>query len=149
MSALDGPLLGIDHGLVRIGLAISDACGVVARELAIIRRKSKREDFAAINRIIREAHVRAVVVGIPLDVERAEQGLYSQADRVRRWVEQLREEVDLPIVLWDETLTSVDAAALARQKKRHPDEPIDDLAARIMLQSYLDAVRDHLADPPK
>ena len=148
MNAIDGPLLGIDHGLVRIGLAISDARGLVARELMILTRKSKREDFDRINHVAIEHHVRALVVGIPLDVERAEQGLYSQADRVQRWVESLRETTSLPIVLWDETLSSSDAKTLARQKRRRVGEPIDDLAARIMLQSYLDAVHDHLAEPP-
>jgi putative Holliday junction resolvase len=148
VSPLVGPFLGIDHGLVRIGLAISDTRGLAARELMIMSRKSKREDFDRINQIADEHRVRALVVGIPLDVERAEQGLYSQADRVRRWVESLRETTSLPIVLWDETMSSIDAQALARQKRRRVGEPIDDLAARIMLQSYLDAVRDQLAEPP-
>jgi RNase H-fold protein (predicted Holliday junction resolvase) len=56
--------------------------------------------------------------------------------------------VPLPIVLWDEQLTSVDAVEIARRQRRKREAPIDDLAARVMLQSYLDALRDGLAAPP-
>lgn len=143
-----GRLMGIDHGLKRIGIAVSDSSGLVARELAIIHRKSKAEDFAILRQHIERQGVVALVVGCPIDVERTEQGLFSQADKVRNWVEHLRSAVSLPIILWDETMTSIDAAALARQIGRTPGAPIDDLAARLLLQSYLDAVRDGLAEFP-
>jgi len=51
------------------------------------------------------------------------------------------------MMFWDEQLTSVDALEIAKAKKRKTSDPIDDLAARVMLQSYLDAVRDQLAPP--
>lgn len=142
---MSGRLLGIDHGLKRIGLAVSDASGLVARELTIIKRKSKAEDFVRINRIAVEQRVVAFVVGIPHNDD--ESGVYSQADTVRRWVAHLAAATKLPILLWDEQLSSVDAQELARQKRRKPGEPIDDLAARVILQSYLNAVRDDLAAP--
>jgi putative Holliday junction resolvase len=142
-----GRLLGIDHGLARIGLAVSDATGTIARELGIVRRTSKAEDFAQINRVIREQQVVALVVGLPANYEAAP-GTFTQADKVRNWVDHLTQATPLPIVLWDEQLTSVDAEALARQKRRKPGAPIDDLAARLMLQSYLDALRDGLAALP-
>jgi len=147
-SRVPGRLLGIDHGLVRLGLAVSDETGLIARELAIIRRASKREDFDKINRITAEQRVVALIVGIPTDYERAAQGLYSQADRVRTWVEALREATTLPIMLWDETMSSHEAQDLARQQRRKRGAPIDDLAARVILQSYLDALRDGLAQLP-
>jgi putative holliday junction resolvase len=140
-------VLGIDHGSRRIGLAVSDASGLVARELAIIRRKSKAEDFARIRQIVHDEHIEAIVVGIPTNYE-ARAGQHSQAETVRKWVEQLAEHIDLPLVLWDEQLSSADARELSRSKRRKPSDPIDDLAARVILQSYLDAVRDGLADPP-
>lgn len=141
-----GKLLGIDHGIARIGLALSDATGLVARELAIIKRKSKREDFEKINRYISEQAVVGIIVGLPTNIG-ANPDAPSQADTVRRWVEHLREAVTQPILLWDEQLSSVDALELAKQKKRKRGEPIDDLAARVILQSYLDALRDGLAPP--
>lgn len=142
-----GRLLGIDHGLARIGLAVSDPTGNIARELSIIKRTSKQSDFAKINRAADEQHVVALVVGLPANLD-AEPGAFTQADKVRNWVGYLRETTTLPIVLWDEQLTSVDATELARQRRRKPSDPIDDLAARLMLQSYLDALRDGLAQPP-
>jgi putative Holliday junction resolvase len=142
-----GKLMGIDHGLKRIGLAVCDESRLIARELTIINRKSKAEDFARINHIATEQRVVAFVVGIPTNYEGAP-GIYSQADKVKTWVGHLAETTTLPIVLWDEQLTSEDAKELARQKRRKPDAPIDDLAARIILQSYIDALRDGLAEAP-
>lgn len=142
-----GRLLGIDHGLKRIGVAVSDESGLVARELTIIHRKSKKEDFIKLNHIAQEQRVIAIVVGIPSDVD-APPDTYTQADRVRKWVANYSETTDLPIVLWDEHLSSVDALELARRHRRKSESPIDDLAARLILQSYLDALHDGLATPP-
>lgn len=147
-SRIQGRLLGIDHGLRRIGIAVSDSSGLLARELDIIHRKSKPNDFAKINQHAQRQGAIALIVGCPIDIERAQQGLFSQADKVHNWVEHLRGAVPLPIILWDETMTSVDAKDLARQIGRKPEAPIDDLAARLMLQSYLDAIRDGLAEFP-
>lgn len=145
---ITGRLLGIDHGLARIGIAVSDAAGLLARELTIIERKSKREDFAKLTQIAEEQQVVALIVGLPSDYDDSPDVEYTQADKVRTWVARLRETTTLPIVLWDEQLTTVDAQELARQHKRPARAHVDDLAARVMLQSYLDAVRDGLADPP-
>lgn len=140
-------LIGIDHGLARIGIAVSDRAGVTARELAIIERTSKREDFARLNALAAEQEAGAFVVGMPTDYE-APEGAYTQADKVRTWVEHFRQATTLPILLWDEQLTTVDAHELARRLKRPTRARVDDLAARIMLQSYLDAVHDGLTEPP-
>lgn len=141
-----GRLLSIDHGIVRIGLAVSDSMGVTARELRVIQRKSKAEDFALINQIAEEEGVVAIVVGMPNNT--TTEGIYSQADTVRLWIERLRETTKLPIVEWDEQLSSEDAKALAKQQRRKANEAIDDLAARVILQSYLDALNDGLATLP-
>lgn len=144
---IHGRLLGIDHGLKRIGLAVSDPSGLVARELGVIHRRSRQEDFAEINRIAAENEVVGIIVGLPLN-HMAEPGQYTQADTVRLWVERFRETHVLPVVLWDESLTSEDAREVAIRQKRGVRDPIDDLAARLILQSYLNAVRDGLAAPP-
>jgi RNase H-fold protein (predicted Holliday junction resolvase) len=67
---------------------------------------------------------------------------------VKLWAERYAATTSLPIIFWDEQLTSHDALELARQKKRKRTEPIDDLAARVILQTYLDALRDGLAQSP-
>lgn len=141
-----GRLLGIDHGLARIGLAVSDAMGITARELRVIQRKSKAEDFALINKIAQEEGVVAIVVGMPNNT--TTEGIYSQADTVKLWIERLRETTELLIIEWDEQLSSADAKILAKQQRRKPTEAIDDLAARVILQSYLDALNDGLATLP-
>lgn len=147
MNPPKGKLLGIDHGLKRIGVAVSDASWLVARELAVINRKSKAEDFARLNQIAVEQQVVALVIGLPSNLDLPE-GVHSQADTVRLWVERFAQTTTLPMVLWDEQMTSVDAQELSRQKRRKVTDPIDDLAARVILQSYLDALHDGLAEPP-
>lgn len=140
-------LLGVDHGLKRIGLAVSDPSGLVARELAVIHRTTNREDFDRINRIAQEQQAAAIVVGLP-DNDYRQPGEPTQADTVRRWAERFAAAASLPVILWDEQLTTVDAQEIAGRRKRSRREPIDDLAARVMLQSYLDALRDGLAALP-
>lgn len=143
----NGRLLGIDHGIKRIGIAVSDISGLVARELTVLNRKTNREDFERIIRIAAEHKVVGIVVGLPINSD-AEAGEYTQADTVRRWVERFAETTRLPITLWDEQLTSADARELSIRQGRNRREAIDDLAARVILQSYLDALRDGLATPP-
>lgn len=147
MSVTKGKILAIDHGLKRIGVAISDSTGLTARELAVIRRTSKQEDFDKLHAIIATHQPTAIVIGLPANLDLPD-GVHSQADTVRLWTERFRETTSLSIVFWDEQMSSVDALELARQKRRRTAEPIDDLAARVILQSYLDAVRDGLAEWP-
>jgi len=141
-----GKLLGIDHGLARIGVAVSDAMGISARELRVIQRTSKAEDFALLNQIARDENVVAIVVGIPHN--EAPPAVHTQADTVRLWIERFQATTDLPIIEWDEQLTSEDAKEIAKRQKRKITDPIDDLAARLILQSYLNALADGLATPP-
>jgi putative Holliday junction resolvase len=143
---MKGRLLGIDHGLARIGLSVSDASGIVARELYVIRRTTRQADFDTINRIAAQEQVVGVVVGVPYSDQ--PKRAHTQADTVRLWISRYRQTTHLPIVEWDETLTSCDAQELSRVLRRPVRAPIDDLAARLMLQSYLDAVRDGLAEWP-
>lgn len=144
---LRGRLIGLDHGLARIGVATSDRTGLLARELRVIARKSKRDDFALLAQIAAQEAAIGWVIGLPSSYDDPE-GVYSQAKKVETWVEHFRASTTLPIVMWDEQLTTVDAQELARQFKRPARAHVDDLAARVMLQSYLDAVRARLAEPP-
>jgi len=143
----NGCLMGIDHGIKRIGVAISDSLWLVAREYTIIERRSKREDFERLNQIIEEHEVTAIVAGLPSDLD-APEGTYTQADTVRLWVSRFSQTTTLPIVMWDEQFTSEDAHMLGKAQKRGFRDPIDDLAARLILQSYMDALRDGLATNP-
>lgn len=141
-----GRLLGIDHGLKRIGLAVSDALGISAREHSIIVRGTVEDDFEQIKTILLQERISAIVIGIPHDDSESE---YSQADKVRNWAERLQTIHTLPQIYWDESLTSQEATVLAKRLKRKVTDPIDDLAARLLLQSYLNALSEGMAPKPE
>ena len=134
-----GRLLGIDHGEKRIGLAVSDAMGVAARELAILDSQGHSRDFAAIREISDAERVVGLVVGVPHNPN-APAGIKTQAEVVREWIARLRRATHLPVVEVSEYLTSEEARRLAKDHKRAARDAIDDLAARVILQSYLDAL---------
>ncbi len=135
---MTGRIIGIDHGSKRIGIAVSDALGIAARELSVLRSSTRARDFEQIVAIARRERACAFVVGVPHNPN-APPGVALQADKVKRWIEGLRGYTDLPVYEVSEYLTSAEARDMARQLKRKADEPIDDLAARVILQSYLDA----------
>ncbi len=134
-----GRLLGVDHGKARIGLAISDALGISARELQILDCRGEQDDIARIVAIAERENVAGIVVGVPYNPN-APAGLRAQADLVLAWTAKLREATPLPVAEAGEYLSSAEARQLARQLKRGAREPVDDLAARVILQAYLDAL---------
>ncbi len=146
MSQPPGRLLGIDYGRKVIGLAVSDPTGLLATPLQLLRRRTNKEDFARIARIAAKAGAVEIIVGVPLPPPDFEG--YSQADTVRRWASRLAAAVPVPVRLWDETLSSEEAERLYRDHNRRQRDRIDDLAAAVILQSYLDALREGFAPPP-
>jgi putative Holliday junction resolvase len=132
-------VLAVDHGERRIGIAISDAAGLLARPLAIIDHNSRATDAQRVLDLAREQEAQVIVVGESFD----EQGLPNRAGRrAQRFAEALRRSTDLRVVMWDESLTSQDARSLriaggVSAKRRRA--PIDDAAAALLLQSYLDS----------
>lgn len=135
---IPGRLIGIDHGSKRIGLALSDAMGIVARELTILRCSTPERDLQQILQIAQRERACGFVVGVPHNPN-APKGLRLQAEIVKCWIERLRGCTDQPVFEVSEYLTSEEARLLARRKKRKAQAPIDDLAARVILQSFLDA----------
>jgi putative Holliday junction resolvase len=142
-----GRLIGLDHGIKRIGVAASDVNWLLAREVTIIHRTSKAEDFAKIHAIAQAEDAVGFIVGMPNN-HAAPAGVHTQAETVRLWISRLQATTPLPIIEWDEQLTSEDARELARLQRRKADTYFDDLAARVILQSYLDALHDGLATFP-
>lgn len=134
-----GRLIGIDHGIKRIGLAVSDAMGITSRELTVIHRTTRTDDFTKINQIAEQERAVGFVIGIPHNPN-APDNVHTQADTVRLWIERFRTTTSLPIATVSEYLTSEEARQLSIQQKRKPSDPIDDLAARIILQTYLDSL---------
>jgi len=135
-----GRLLGIDHGLKVIGLAVCDPTGLIARPLRLLRRTSRRADFAAIARLIAEQGAVAVVVGLPLSPPHIT--AHTQADTVRLWASRLAAAIPVPVYLWNERYSSEEAADLLAEAGRGQPARVDAVAAAVILQSFLDALRD-------
>jgi putative Holliday junction resolvase len=136
-SATRGRLLGIDHGTKVIGLAICDANWVAARPLETITRKSRAEDFAHIQAVIAKQQIAAIVVGLP--ELPGEPNVTSQANTVRRWSTRLAAAIRLPVYLWDEQYSTFEAEQLAEEAGTRVTGRIDDLAAAVILQSFINA----------
>ncbi len=141
-------ILAVDHGDRKIGLAISDELGLVARPLTVVLHRSRAEDARAVARLAASERAGRIVVGLPLD-DAGEEGYHAQ--RVRRWAGALNEVCDLPVEFWDESHSTAGATAVLRRKRRgrrraagqRPPAggPDDAVAAAVILQSYLDAHR--------
>lgn len=135
-----GRLLGIDHGLRVIGLAVSDPTGLVARPLRLLERTSKRADFEAIRAVIAEMEIVGCVVGLP--VSPPEITAYTQADRVRLWASRLARAVPVPVYLWNERYSSQEAEDLLLERGEPLPDRVDAVAAAVILQSFLDSMRE-------
>lgn len=130
--------MGLDVGEVRIGVAISDETGLIARALTTLQRTGGKRDFEALSALVVENEAGHVVVGHPVNMD-GSQGL--QAQRIHQFVESLKTVTRAPISLWDERLSSRSAEQVlieggVRRKKRR--QVIDQLAAVIILQNFLD-----------
>jgi len=130
-------ILGIDHGTVRVGLALSDELGMLAHPLETV---PEPQALRRIPDVVRDRGVTAIVLGLPLRLDGSEG---SAAERVRAFLAALRPLVsaEVAIHLRDESLTTVTAAghlrAAGRKTKDH--RPIiDQAAAAVILQEYLD-----------
>lgn len=134
-------LLGLDVGEKRIGVALSDAQGIVARPAEVLLRRSKREDFETIERLVRKWDIERIVVGLPLT---AENEIGPQARNVKRYARELGRAVSIPIDFVDERYSTVDALEVMRtagHSRKKQRERVDAVAAAILLESYLDNLR--------
>ena len=132
-------ILGLDVGDRRIGVAISDPLHIIASPLSVIDRKIDSNYIGAIQKIIDEKEVEAVVVGLPLTMKGLES---SQTEKVKKFNEELIQKINIPLYSIDERLSSVTAQnSLIQQgiKTGHNKEEIDKTAAAIFLQEYLDS----------
>jgi putative holliday junction resolvase len=133
-----GRVLGLDVGSRRIGVAVSDPLGITAQGLETLQRTTKRQDFQHLQRVIQEYDVREIVVGLPLRMS-GEEGI--QSDKMQVFAEELRKRFRLPVHLWDERLTSVEANRLLREtdlsiEKR--GKAVDRMAAILILQGWME-----------
>lgn len=131
-------ILALDVGERRTGVALSDALGLLATPLTVLKSSSYEAEMAAIAELVQRHQVEQVVVGYPRSLNG---NVGPQAQRVDNYVAQLRAHLPgIPIILWDERLSTAQAERLLREAGRRVQrERIDAAAAAVILQSYLDA----------
>jgi putative holliday junction resolvase len=130
------PILALDFGRARIGAAISDELQLLAHPLETIPANEQAPSRVA--EIVRERKVDHVIAGIPRQMNGQ---IGAAATEVLQFVEKLRAILPCPVVTWDERLTTVAAHRALRdagKKTRHTRSYIDQVAAQMILQSYLD-----------
>ena len=132
-------ILAIDHGEKRIGLAISDLTGTIANPLTVVKHVSRAIDAAQVANIASEQDAELIVVGQSFD----EDGQPNLAGRrAARFAEALQSQTDIPIQMWDESFSTKNARAARIQmgvSRKQRAGHLDQLAATVILQSYLDA----------
>jgi putative Holliday junction resolvase len=133
-------ILALDYGTRRIGVAVSDESKLLALPLEYIPADPFANVLARLRELIREKEIGLILVGMPRNMD----GSYGPAaQKVQAFVAALKEAIPMPIQTWDERLTTVQAnrflreAGYRRQKQR---QRVDQTAAAILLQSYLDSL---------
>ncbi len=134
-------IMGLDFGSKTVGVAVSDSLLLTAQGLEIIRRKEEnklRQTLARIEALIVEYEVEEIVLGLPRNMNATEG---PRVQLTKEFQEKLERRTGLPVVLWDERLTTVAAdkammeAGIRRENRR---EHVDKIAAALILQGYLD-----------
>src|SRR5690349_14359132 len=137
-------ILAVDHGEKRIGLALSDPTATIASPLKVIEHSSRLMDAAQVADLAEENEAGLIVIGQSFD----EEGNPNLAGRrAARFAETLKEQTQIPVILWDESFSTQEARATRiemgvsrKQRAGH----LDELAAVMILRSYLDANRPGL-----
>jgi putative Holliday junction resolvase len=132
------PILGIDFGRARIGVAASDELRLLAHPVETI--PSSKKAIARVAAIAREKNAERIVVGVP---KLMSGGMGTAAEEVLRFIEELRKAVPCDVIAWDERLTTVAAHRALRdagKKTRNTREYVDQVAAQMILQGYLDSL---------
>lgn len=140
---MSGRVLCVDPGDKRIGVAVSDPTGTLARSLGVVNHVARALDAATIAQIAAEQGVGKIIIGQALD---SDGQVGPAARKAARLAEAIRQQTDLPVELWDESdstqtaqQTRVEMGVSRRKRGGH----LDDLAAVIILQSYLEAHREN------
>ena len=138
-------IMGLDFGSKTVGVAVSDALLITAQGVEIIRRKEEnklRQTLARIEELIKEYEVEKIVLGQPKHMNGTE-GI--RVELTEEFKEKLERRTGLPVVWWDERLTTVAADKTMMEagiRREHRKEYVDMIAATFILQGYLDRLRN-------
>ena len=136
-------IMGLDYGSKTVGVAISDPLGLTAQGIEIIRRTSEnklRRTLARIEELVREYEVTSIVLGFPKNMNNT---VGERAEKSLEFKEMLERRTGIPVIMWDERLTTVSAnRTLMESGVRREDrkEYVDMIAAVYILQGYLDSL---------
>ncbi len=136
-------IMGLDFGSKTVGVAISDPLGITAQGVEIVRRKSEnklRQTLARLEELIEEYQVEKIVLGYPKNMNNT---VGERAEKSLEFKEMLERRTGLPVIMWDERLTTVEAhRTLIEGEVRREDRKlyVDKLAAVFILQGYLDSL---------
>jgi len=132
------PVLGVDYGRRRIGLAISDEMGMTVRPLGTLTRTNRQNDLRRLRELVRKHGVRRIVVGHPLNLDGTASEMTAEAERFAARVEK---HLGLPVELMDERLSSWEAeqmlATRAKKNSRKRARTVDETAAAVILRDFL------------
>ena len=136
-------ILGLDYGSKTVGVAVSDPLGLTAQGLETIWRKQEnklRQTLARIEEIAEEYQVERIVLGYPKNMNNT---IGERAEKSLEFKEMLERRTGLPVVRWDERLTTVEANRTlleAKVRRENRKQYLDELAAIFILQGYLDSL---------
>lgn len=133
-----GRLAAIDYGTVRLGLAVTDPDRILASPHANYTRRGTQHDATYLRAFVQDENIVGLVVGLPIHLSGDESPKSREAREFATWLHQI---TGLPVCLFDERFTSVEASALlsgASLTKRRRKERLDKLAAQILLTAYLE-----------
>ena len=132
-------ILALDHGTVRIGVALSDELKMMASPLEFIPAEPFADVLTRLKALVREKEVELIIIGMPRNMD----GSYGPAaEKVREFATALKDALAIPLKMWDERLSSTQANRMMAEsgvKRDKRKEKVDGMAAAIFLQSYLDA----------
>lgn len=143
MSVITMRIMGLDYGSKTVGVAVSDALGLTAQGIEIVRRKSEnklRQTLARIEEIAKEYGVEKIVLGFPKHMNN---DIGERAEKSLEFKEMLERRTGLPVVMWDERLTTVEADRTMMEtgiRRENRKEYVDMIAAVFILQGYLDSI---------
>ena len=135
-------IMGLDYGSKTVGVAISDALCLTAQGKEIVRRKSEnklRQTLARLEELIAEYEVSEIVLGFPKNMNNT---IGDRAEKSLEFQKILQKRTGLPVVMWDERLTTVEAHRTLIEtgvRRENRSKYVDEIAAVFILQSYLDA----------
>ncbi|MFW6129146.1 MAG: Holliday junction resolvase RuvX [Candidatus Aminicenantaceae bacterium] len=139
-------ILGIDFGDKSIGLAVSDPLFLIAQSLGRYRLQSKEKNKIYFTKLISEYDIGKIVIGFPLRMNGTEG---TRTEKTRKFGCWLKNISGLPVVFWDERLTTKQASRLISQQnlKRKNKKNLDhQVSAAIILSAYLESIRNHTND---